>query len=67
MACKDQRKEARAVLRGAGICHGAWVQLYAERGHHCGRETGAPRRCGHSKYGRESDMWDGNPPDGTSE
>lgn len=31
-------KEARAVLRGAGICHGAQLQLCAERGHCCGAE-----------------------------
>lgn len=42
------------------------MQLYAERGHRCGRETGA-QRCKHGEYGQESDMWGGNPPDGTSE
>ena len=52
-------------MRGAGICHGAWAQLYAKRGHRCGRQTGA-QCCGHGEYGPEPDTGDENPPDGTS-
>lgn len=48
LASKDQQKEARAVLRGDGICHGAQVLLYAERGRVCGRDAGA-QPCGHGE------------------